>query len=818
MFEISRNNFNDWFRQLKIVLRVEKKLFVIEQPISLASPTDSEYLRNGIRYLIHNEELKSMFEKQAGVEWFDLIQTFHAQVNSHVRHEHHPDPIYHEIGLLDTKTDVYSHGIVMFEMLMWMVANDEKVIGDYKPQRLINIVRRCYDNRPEQLIDPVLRDHIDPRSFQMFIDIAYRCISFNLKDRPTMDEVAKTLMEAMDIHSKNDPDPNVGSLKVRVEERWGSSFNMGGARVFNNFIANAGLIDLQLEGGSTIDIPSLAWKCNNFLFRIKGGETRDFMQKAKIKWAVEGDENSKFLHGHVKSKRANLFRERMSPTNMISHLFYAADGGFIGEWSHEKKPLLKEFFNVFQDGEKNRSGLNGQAFLLKGSWRLDRRSLCCFPSNVEFRNVKKLKRYFTTRWWNLAWHPFDSYTSWLSWFKALRMSSSAKEVLEGKLAPSPSGDLRPTKENIAKFSIPLEEMRRAMSKCQKIAGCGFYRTELFGDYGQEGPVALKRFNGDDKSFQAKLEIVSRLQHQNIIPFIGFSESEIMGTILVYECADNGSLSTYLNKLTWAQRLTICIGAAKGLKYLHSGLGEYESVIHAEFTSHNILISDNLEAKICGLDSSILVPRNNPDTKVYKKLVGRQEMDPVYRESYIPKVESNVYSLGVVLFEILTGKLVNTKCDGDEEISLMALVRRHYGDGFDEFIDPRISDEIDVRSLRICKEIAYKCISYNIKDRPSLNRIIKRLEEALYTQRSTVMGRSLQHQKLEDFRIPLMDINSAIGVKGPETKIGDGGFGVVYKGQPLARWQNRTVAIKFLRPKSYQGEYEFRNVADMLFSF
>ncbi|GJW49842.1 retrotransposon protein, putative, ty1-copia subclass [Tanacetum coccineum] len=73
MFKISGNNFNEWFRQLKMVLRVERKLFVIEQPISPAPPTDSEYLRSGMRYMIHNEvELKSMFEKQVGVEWFDL--------------------------------------------------------------------------------------------------------------------------------------------------------------------------------------------------------------------------------------------------------------------------------------------------------------------------------------------------------------------------------------------------------------------------------------------------------------------------------------------------------------------------------------------------------------------------------------------------------------------------------------------------------------------------------------------------------------------------------------------------------------------------
>ncbi|GJX62742.1 retrotransposon protein, putative, ty1-copia subclass [Tanacetum coccineum] len=69
MFErekLSGNNFNDWFRQLKLVLRVEKKMFVIEQPLLAAPAADS------------NAQLKSMFEKQAGVERFDLIQTFHA--------------------------------------------------------------------------------------------------------------------------------------------------------------------------------------------------------------------------------------------------------------------------------------------------------------------------------------------------------------------------------------------------------------------------------------------------------------------------------------------------------------------------------------------------------------------------------------------------------------------------------------------------------------------------------------------------------------------------------------------------------------------
>ncbi|GJV64007.1 retrotransposon protein, putative, ty1-copia subclass [Tanacetum coccineum] len=84
MFErekLSGNNFNDWFCQLKLILRVEKKLFVIEQPLPTAPAADSEaqvLAQWNAVYDAYNEELKSMFEKQAGVERFDLIQTFHA--------------------------------------------------------------------------------------------------------------------------------------------------------------------------------------------------------------------------------------------------------------------------------------------------------------------------------------------------------------------------------------------------------------------------------------------------------------------------------------------------------------------------------------------------------------------------------------------------------------------------------------------------------------------------------------------------------------------------------------------------------------------
>ncbi|PWA36258.1 protein kinase-like domain, Phloem protein 2-like protein [Artemisia annua] len=385
-------------------------------------------------------------------------------------------------------------------------------------------------------------------------------------------------------------------------------------------------------------------------------------------------------------------------------------------------------------------------------------------------------------------------------------------------------------QNLENPLIPLEEIRLAtgnFSDESKIPNTRVYKGQLSGRWGNR-TAAFQRHNPkyDEAEFRNELQMMSNLRHENIIQLIGYCDEE-GEMIIIYDYAVNGSLESHLEDesqtrcLTWAQRLKICIGAARGLKHLQASHGENKILVHRNFNGGNILLDDNMEPLICGLGVSIVVNRNTG--QVHSIPVGPDYyIDPIYRESGIIKSETDVYSLGVVLFEMLTGMLAYY---GSEEPQfLINLVRRYsYDDGVVKLIDPHIKDQIDIHSFLIFKEIASKCISLNLKDRPSLNRIIKRIEEALRVQEqgdaSTIATRSQlrrQDKKLEDFRIPLDEIRLA--TRDFSEKIGEGGFGVVYKGQSSKSWQNCTVAIKRLNPEGHQGNNEFKNELNTMFRF
>lgn len=293
--------------------------------------------------------------------------------------------------------------------------------------------------------------------------------------------------------------------------------------------------------------------------------------------------------------------------------------------------------------------------------------------------------------------------------------------------------------NLQNYLIPLKEITLAtknFSQERHIGGGGFgnvYRGEL-SERWQNRTAAIKRLAQDsyqgEQEFRNELHMILKFNHENIISFIGYCD-EGQEMILVYEYATNGSLDHHLqhaNKMcniTWPQRLKICLGAASGLNYLHSGLGEHNRVIHRDFKSANILLDENFVAKICDFGLSKWGQKNQPDTYLNTKVAGTQfYMDPTYHESHILRKESDVYSFGVVLFEMLSGMLVYSERSIEGHTGfLMNLVRQHDHKNVHELIDPHIRDHISSRSFDTIKTLAYDCISLNLKQRPSMSLVI-----------------------------------------------------------------------------------------------
>ncbi|GKC96316.1 protein kinase, ATP binding site-containing protein, partial [Tanacetum coccineum] len=296
--------------------------------------------------------------------------------------------------------------------------------------------------------------------------------------------------------------------------------------------------------------------------------------------------------------------------------------------------------------------------------------------------------------------------------------------------------------NLEDFRIPLEELKRATNNFDSSSRLklGVYRGEL-SECWQNRAAYIKQYNKEEYESH-QLEIVSRLHHEDITSFIGYCDEDNNYIYIAYEYFVHYNLGDILRTCTeitlgWADRLKICIRVAKVLNYLHSGVGEHGRVIHGDVKNENIFVKkDNLELiKVSGFKHSKLVPLNQPHQLHYcpEKLYKKSHTDPIYKETNLLNTASDVYSFGVIMCEILHGCGSNNIFYRDNENlqQLINMVRGCYDEGPYKLVDdPYLKGKTDHRSLQIFTTIAYKCISFDIKERPRMDEIIKTIEKAL----------------------------------------------------------------------------------------
>ncbi|RYQ84782.1 hypothetical protein Ahy_B10g104261 isoform A [Arachis hypogaea] len=235
-------------------------------------------------------------------------------------------------------------------------------------------------------------------------------------------------------------------------------------------------------------------------------------------------------------------------------------------------------------------------------------------------------------------------------------------------------------------------------------------------------VAIKKLihvsGQGDREFTAEMETIGKIKHRNLVPLLGYCK---VGEerLLVYDYMKYGSLEDVLHdqkkagiKLNWAVRRKIAIGAARGLAFLHHNCIPH--IIHRDMKSSNVLLDENLEARVSDFGMARLMSAMDTHLSVSTLAGTPGYVPPEYYQSFRCSTKGDVYSYGVVLLELLTGKRPTDSADfGDN--NLVGWVKQHAKLKISDVFDPELMKEEPSLEIELLQHLKVACAC--LDDRP-----------------------------------------------------------------------------------------------------
>jgi hypothetical protein len=279
-------------------------------------------------------------------------------------------------------------------------------------------------------------------------------------------------------------------------------------------------------------------------------------------------------------------------------------------------------------------------------------------------------------------------------------------------------------------------VRAATRDFSEKLGSGSFGSVFKGVLPDATPVAVKTLDGlrqGEKQFRAEVVTLGMIHHVNLVRLRGFC-SEGSKRALVYDYMPNGSLDAYLFKnssstkvLSWSQRFGVAVGVARGLAYLHEKCRE--CIIHCDIKPENILLDDELGAKLADFGMAKLV--GHDFSRVLTTMRGTLGyLAPEWLAGGAVTAKADVYSFGMLLLELVSGRRNTGSVSEDGCFGMYfpvhAAVRLQAGDVV-SLLDERLARDADLQELERACKVACWCIQDEEGDRPTMGLIVQQLE-------------------------------------------------------------------------------------------